>query len=110
MRETVRPVPEPAPPPPERAERPAKTGYPLPATLIVCALLILGLIGGSGRDADVTPGAESIGFVVGWTISGLILWGIAWLITIRHASKAWKWSSFGIVVALGLLTGLARLA
>ena len=110
MRETVKPIPEPVAEPSEAEDAPAKKSYPLPATIIICLLLLLALIGGQGRDAGVTSEAQGIGFVFGWALSGLILWGIAWLITIRHASRGWKWGSFCIVAVVGVLTGLVRLA
>ncbi len=108
MRETVKPRPAPEAPEPEAPKE--KKGYPLAATIIVSLLLVLALFGGRDNDAGVSSGAESIGFILGWAFAGVFLWGIAWAITIRHASRGWKWSSFATVVALGLLTGLARLA
>lgn len=109
MRETVKPVPEPTPEPAEPSETVAKRSYPLPATIIICLLPLLALFGGEGREASVTSDAQGMGFVVGWALGGVFLWGIAWLVTIRHASRGWKWGSLAAVVAVGLLTGLARL-
>lgn len=112
MTETVRPTPEPEPETPAETAgaAPAKKSYPMPATVIICLLILLGLVGGRGEDAGVANSAESIGFVMGWALGGATLWLIAWFITIRHASRAWKWGSFAIVIGVGLLTGLARIA
>ncbi len=109
MRETVKPVPESTPEPGDASDSPAKRSYPLPATIIICLLPLLALFGGEGRDAGVTSDAQGMGFVLGWALGGVILWGIAWLVTIRHASRGWKWGSLAAVVAVGLLTGLVRI-
>ena len=110
MTETVRPQEEPQPEPPaEPGPGPAKKSYPGIALGIILLFFGLALIGGQNSDPGVANSAERTGFVIGWAFGGVILWGIAWLITIRHASRGWKWGSLLAIIAVGLLTGLVRL-
>jgi hypothetical protein len=113
MRETVRPQEEQKPAAEPAAETPAapkRKSYPLAATLIGCLLLLASMFSGSdssGRAADVS---NPIAYLMGAMIGGVVLvWGIAWLVTIRHASRGWKWGSLAAIAFVSLLVGATRL-
>ncbi len=106
-RETVRPLPKEAR---EKPDAPEHKSWPLAATIICCVLVLFSAIGAQGQ-ARVPTGNEAYdaGYLVGSTVGvGIILWGIAWLITIRHASRGWKWGSFAAVMGFAVIGGLAR--
>jgi hypothetical protein len=83
-------------------------GHPVLATLIGAVfLLLIGANSGARPDpAEFGPdgGAYLAGRIVGGTLAGaLIVWGIAYLVTIRHASRAAKIGSFVALLFVSLL-------
>ena len=89
-------------------------GHPLLATLIGCVCLLL-TAGLPVRDAALVTGdpseaaAYKAGQIVGAMIVGIIVWAIAYAVTLRRASPRWKFGSLAILVVLSLLVGLYRL-
>jgi hypothetical protein len=89
-------------------------GHPLLATLIGCFCLLL-TAGMPVRDAALATSdpseaaAYQVGQIFGAMIVGIILWGIAYAMTVRRASRRWKIASLAILVVLSLLVGLYRL-
>jgi hypothetical protein len=87
-------------------------GHPGIATSI-CALLLVASCAGSHGGAMVSAGgdegrAELIGMIMGGAIVGMILWAIAYAITIKRASPGWKVGSAIFLVILGLVVSLVR--
>lgn len=84
--------------------------YPALALSIIVMLFLISLAGGlsSGGGAP-SEAPQRLSFVMGYGLIGAILWGIAWLATIRHASRAWKWASLAAAITIGLISGFVRL-
>ncbi len=80
-----------------------KDSFPLAATAVgaVVVLIVAILINTqvSHRDLFATP------LGVG-TLVALVVWGIAFLVTIRHAVVGWKIGSFLILLVTGLVAGV----
>lgn len=77
-------------------------GHPLVAT-IICAILMFASVG-APQIAEAGQGAA---YAVGRALGGtLILWTIAYFITIKRASIGWKVGSFMILLLIGTLTTL----
>jgi hypothetical protein len=92
-----------------------KSSYPLAATIVASFLLLLmigvpaGPSGDSPGDAD-TAFAYRLGEMFGGAVGGvLVFWGLAYAITIRHASRRWKIASFAIVGLVSVLVSLVRI-
>jgi len=89
-------------------------GHPLLATLIGCFLLVL-TVGAPVRDAALATSDRSeaaayqAGQLIGSVLIGIIVWAIAYALTVRRASPRWKIGSLVILVVLSLLVGLIRL-
>ena len=76
-----------------------KDGYPVFALILVFILIAMTAVA-SGR-IDTTAGMP---YVLGATIGpALLFWGIAYAVTIRHASLAWQIGSFAGVTLVALL-------
>ncbi|MES2443621.1 MAG: hypothetical protein V4574_12390 [Pseudomonadota bacterium] len=84
-------------------------GHPLIATLVAVAILLLTL----GVPLTLPPGsggAYRAGMLTGYFAFGpLILWGLAWAITIRKASPGWKIGSLIVIVLVNALVVIMRL-
>ena len=89
------------------AEPPRRAGRPLLATSICAGLLLLSLAGRDETPMTAEGTGELIGYVFGGAVFGMILWGIAFAITIRKASTRWK---AGSLIALAVLGGLVALS
>jgi hypothetical protein len=89
---------------------PAKSGgHPLIGTLACLAVLGMALAGQGSTPVESDGGASDAGYVVGGALFGLILWAIAFAITIRKASTRWKLGSLILVMLLGALVALVDL-
>lgn len=87
-------------------------GHPIVAT--IAGVLFLLLIASQGRGAPFGGGAESqaanMGYLFGSVATGAaIVWGIAYAITIRRASRAWKIASLIIIAIASLLSTAIRM-
>lgn len=91
-------------------DEPVREGHPLAATIVCLLLLSLSRCGGASDEASLSSDAAMIGLVVGGGLIGLVLWAIAYAITIRRASLRWKAASLVVLVCAGLWTGAADLA
>lgn len=85
-------------------------GRPLIATVIAC---LVALIGGAGSAGWGVTG-ESFSFKMGYLVGGVavttvILWLIAWVLTIRKASPRWWVGSFVSIALASCVAGLAQL-
>jgi len=113
MRETVRPQAEPeavSEPAAEEPAAPQRKSYPLAATLIGCLLLLASMFTETDRSARAADVSSPAAYLLGAMIGGVILiWGIAWLVTIRHASRNWKWGSLAAIAFVSLVVGMTRL-
>jgi hypothetical protein len=96
-------------------DRPApEEGRPILATVIgsVVVLLTAGVPAGPGASP---PGAAATAaFRLGEILGGgfviaLIVWGIAYAITLRRAARRWKIASFLIILAVSTLVALIRI-
>ncbi|HEX8654209.1 MAG TPA: hypothetical protein VF693_03170 [Allosphingosinicella sp.] len=88
-------------------------GHPVIATLIGGVFLLLVGAGSAARpdpgDFGPNGGAYLAGRIVGSTLAGaLIVWGIAYLITIRRASRAAKIGSFVALLVVSLVATVVR--
>jgi hypothetical protein len=95
----------------EPAEPPG--GHPVLATLIAGVLLLFAAAGSTMRpdpgDFGPNGGAYLAGRIVGATLAGALLaWGIAYLVTIRRASRAAKIGSFVALLFVSLLATVVR--
>jgi hypothetical protein len=92
----------PDPPPP----RPRRAGRPILATLIGLFFILLPL----GSDRLDMPAAydtaERIGALLGGAVSGIIVWLIAYAVTIRRASRAWALASLLVLATTGLIAAV----
>ena len=91
----------------EAAAEQENGGHPIVATLVGVAFLLL--LAGQGRGEAFGGGpeaqAEKMGYLFGSVIAGAgIVWGIAYAIKIRKASKAWKIASLIIIAIASLLS------
>lgn len=94
----------------ERGAVPAKSGgHPLVGTLACLAVLGMALAGQGSTPVESDGGASDAGYIVGGALFGLILWGIAFAITIRKASTRWKLGSLILVMLLGALVAAVDL-
>lgn len=89
-------------------------GRPIVATVIGSVLVLLSA--GVSTGPDATPpdpsltAAYRLGEILGGAIAAtLIVWGIAYAITIRHASQRWKIASFLIILLFASLASMARI-
>ena len=90
---------------------PAKSGgHPLIGTLACVVVLGMALAGQGSTPVESDGGASDAGYVVGGALFGLILWAIAFAITIRKASTRWKLGSLILVTLLGALVSFIDLA
>jgi hypothetical protein len=89
---------------------PARAGHSLLATIVCVLLLLLSRCGGASSERGFYSNAEMMGVVVGGGLIGLVLWGIAYAITIRRASSRWKVASLCLLLSVGLWTGAANVA
>jgi len=83
-------------------------GHPLIATLVCAVLLILAAAGRSGPQAGLGPDYV-LGYIAGGGVFGGILWGIAYAITIKRSSTAWRVTSLIVLVVIGLLSTLLQI-
>jgi len=83
-------------------------GHPLPATLISGFIILFLAAGTPVRHMPTSP-AELAGNVAGCALVGAIGWGIAYAITIKHASTAWKTVSLIVLLLAGGFGGIVRL-
>lgn len=88
---------------------PVRAGHPLLATIVCMLLLLLTRCGASGEGCP-SSGTSLIGAIVGGALIGLVLWGIAYAITIRRASPRWKAASLVVLLCVGLWTSAADIA
>lgn len=82
----------------EEATRAARYGHPVIATLAGAAILILGALL-LPRFAGQSPLGMLLGIGAG---AALLLWGIGFAVTTRHAPLAWKLGSLAALAAAGL--------
>jgi hypothetical protein len=87
------------------------SGHPGIATAICALLLIASCAGGRSHMVEQGPGGPAylIGTIVGGALVGVIFWAVAYAITIKRASPAWKTGSLIALALLGLLTSIARI-
>ena len=81
-----------------------KTGHPVIATVVAAFVALLGSLPGRGTSLATEGLADRLGYIAGGAVFGVILWAIAYAITIRRASRRWKIGSFILLVLLGTLT------
>jgi hypothetical protein len=81
------------------AEQDQPDGHPIIATIIGVVVIFIG-VGGNPRPPAAGDLAALFGGVTG---VALLVWGVAFAITIRHASTGWKIGSFAILWVLCLL-------
>jgi hypothetical protein len=80
-------------------------GHPLIATIIGTVLILLSI---NGHEKPPTDAAETIGYLAGRAVGGaLLIWVLAYFITIRRASMAWKIGSFVIFLLASSFAALA---
>ncbi|WP_299328799.1 hypothetical protein [Parasphingopyxis sp.] len=83
--------------------------YPGFAT-ILCCVAVLFTSCASGPLQPTGNSAERMGFIIGSLVGpGLLVWLIAFAITIRHAGTGWKIGSLAIVLTFSVFAGMARL-
>lgn len=80
-------------------------GHPIIATIIGVIVILVGLASNPGPPTASPPAI----ILAGATGVALLVWGIAFAITIRRTSHVWKVGSFAILWALCLLAGLASI-
>ena len=84
-------------------------GHPLIATLIGSLLLLLSASGPVAPSSHAGTPAYALAQVTGAVIAGVaIVWGVAFAITIRKASPAWKVGSFVAIALVSAIVGLSR--
>lgn len=82
-------------------------GHPLIATLICTALLL----GGSATPATALANrAEVIGYIFMAGVFGLILWAIAYAITIKRSTTGWKVGTAIVLAVVGAFSGVLKVA
>lgn len=91
----------------EAAAKEEDGGHPIVATIV--GVVVLLLMAGQGRSETFGSGlgsqAEKMGYLFGSVAAGAgIVWGIAYAITIRKASTAWKIASLIIIAIASLLS------
>lgn len=92
------------------AVAPAKGGgHPLIGTLVCLAVLGMALAGQGSTPVESDGPASDAGYVVGGALFGLILWAIAFAVTIRKSSTRWKVGSLILVTLLGGLVAAVDL-
>ncbi|PCD04234.1 hypothetical protein COC42_08080 [Sphingomonas spermidinifaciens] len=101
------------PTPPEDAigtPRRRSTGRPIVAT-VICALLLIGSCVGQQNlpRPDIAGQGELVGRLLGGALFAALLWGIAFVVTIRRASRRARLISLSSLLALGVLTQLVAL-
>jgi hypothetical protein len=84
-------------------------GRPLLATAICAGLLLLWLAGRSSVPTQSRDLAYFSGVAIAGALFGAILWGIAFAITIRKASKGWKAGSLILLALIGASVALTKL-
>ncbi|WP_420136830.1 hypothetical protein [Sphingomonas sp.] len=89
--------------------QPKRRGSPATATAIIAFFLLAAAIGSGGEKTRISGAAERLGYVAGGVVLAILLWAIAYAITIKHASRPWKIGSFVLLALLGTLAPLARL-
>jgi len=82
-----------------------KNSYPL-AAMIIGSLVILFSVGGARAELVDEPIAYALGSGFG---AAVVVGGIAWLITLKHASTGWKIGALVTFFIVGTLAGLAKL-
>lgn len=87
-------------------------GHPLAATIIISLIMIVSAVNVRHSPPPSDP-AEAMGHmagtVLGSAIFGLILWNIAFAITIRKASSRWQARSGIAIIIVSTLTGIVSL-
>lgn len=84
-------------------------GYPLIATLIASAVALARLALPIRWDLAEQSVGLRLGMVAGEVLVGTaVLWGLAWWITIRRSSPAWKTGSFITIALVNLFVSLAQ--
>jgi hypothetical protein len=92
----------------------AEEGRPILATVIGSLVVLLTAGGPAGSGASSADPAEAAAYRLGEFVGGalvvaLIVWGIAYAITIRRASRRWKIASFVILLLVSTLVSLVRI-
>jgi len=87
------------------AEQDKPDGHPIVATIVGAVAILMG-VGGNPRPPAAGDLPTILGGVTGVT---LLVWGIAFAITIRRASLGWKIGSFAILWVLCLLATLGSI-
>jgi hypothetical protein len=95
--------------PHQQASPPRRRGHPAIATALIALVLLAAAVGSGGAATRIAGLAERLGYIAGGVAFAAILWGIAYAITIKHASRPWKIGSFIALALLGTLGPLARL-
>jgi hypothetical protein len=87
----------------EAEDRPR--GHPLIATIIGTVLILLSI---NGQEKPPADAAETIGYLLGRAVGGaLLIWVLAYFITIRRAGLGWKIGSFLIFLLASSIAALA---
>ena len=95
----------------ENDDSPQAGGHPLAATVIGCVVAMLGLLQNAEPRTIDAAGSGSLAYFAGQVVGGavmltLVIWGIAYAITVRKASPRWKVASLLIIFVVGLLVSL----
>jgi hypothetical protein len=92
------------------AAAPGRTGgRPLLATAICAGMLLLWLAGRTTIPTGSRDLAYFSGVAIAGGLFGAILWGIAFAVTIRKASKGWKAGSLILLAMIGAFVALTKL-
>lgn len=94
---------------PSRQWKAPSGGHPLGATVICCVLVLVveSVKPPAAPEADT---AAQLGFLLGTVAANVFfIWGLAWLITLRHASDAWRERSLVAVVLVAVIAAGSRI-
>jgi hypothetical protein len=84
-------------------------GHPVIATIIAAFFSLIGVFSGDRVSLTADGLAGRIGYIAGGAGGCALLWGIAYAITIKRASRGWKIGSLIVLLMLGALGSLVRL-